>query len=218
MIGGSRSLERRKLARGLKVFLDILFYLTLLVAVMLVVSVPVGLFTDYDEGWDLIVPVTVGEGSFFTRSMSLEFQPHPPPEIEWVRLEGQGHLHLFHHNKALALARAGTYLVTFGVILWALVLLRRILAATAGGQPFHPHNPRRLNLLGWIIFCATLLGSLYQYLASRWALSTVEVTSLTLSPHGEFHEGWIVCGLLVLVLAAIWKEAVQIAEEQSLTV
>lgn len=218
MTGSSGSLERRSLVRVLKVLLDILFGFTVLVAVMLVVSVPVGLFTDYDEGWDLIVPVTVGEGSFFTRSMSLEFEPHPPPEIEWVRLEGRGSLHLFHHNQALALTRAGTYLFAFGLIIWTLVLLRRILTATAGGQPFHPHNPRRLNLLGWIILCAALVTSLCQYLASRWALSKVEVKSLALSPHGDFHEGWIVCGLLILALAAIWKEAVRIAEEQSLTV
>lgn len=182
------------------------------------VSVPVSVFTDYDEGWDLIVPATVGQGSLFPRSVRLEFQPHPPPDIEIVRLDGRGYLHLFHHEPSLALARAAAYLGTFAVVLWALVLLRRILGEAARGQPFHPLNPRRFSLLGWIILCAALLGSLCQYLASRWALSKVEVTSLTLSPLVDFHAGWIVCGLLVLLLAAIWNDAVQIAEEQSLTV
>jgi hypothetical protein len=53
---------------------------------------------------------------------------------------------------------------------------------------------------------------------SRWTLARVEVTTVPLSPPMEIHTEWILCGLLVLVLAAIWKEAVQMAEEQSLTV
>ena len=219
MTEDTESLERRGLARGLKILLDILFYLTLVVGAMVVGSIPISAFTDYEDGWDLIVPANLGEGSFFSPSFSVEFKPHPPPKIEVVRLgDGQGKLHLFHHHLPLHLANAAVYLVAFGVILWILTLLRRILAATARGRPFDPLNPRRLNALGWIIVCTALLSSLFQYIASRWALTIVEVISPPLSPLVELHIGWIVCGLLVLVLAAIWKEAVRMAEEQALTV
>jgi len=218
MTEGNGGLGRRGLARGLKIFLDVLFYLTLVVGIILVVSVPISVFTDYEEGWDLIVPVTVGEQSIFPRSVRLEFEPQPPPMIEWVRLDGQGRLHLLHHHTPWALANAVAYLVTIGVILWALLLLRRILATTAGGQPFQPDNPRRLNILGWVIVCTALLSSLSQYFVSSWALAKVEVVTLPLSPPVQLNQGWIVCGLLTLVLAAIWKEAVAMAEEQALTV
>jgi hypothetical protein len=176
-------------------------------------------FTDYEGGWDFIVPANLGEGSFRSPSFSVEYQLHPPPEFESVRLgDGQGMLHLFHHNLSLHLVNAVLYIVAFGVILWVLALLRSILAATSRGRPFDPVNPKRLNALGWIILGTALLSSLSQYLASRWALSKVEVVSPPLSPLIEFNAGWIVCGLLVLVLAAIWKEAVRMAEEQALTV
>lgn len=211
-------LGRRGLARGLKISLDVLFYLTVVVGVMLVVFVPISVFTDYDEGWDLIVPATLGEPSIFPRSVSLKFEPLPPPVIEAVRLDGRAQLHLFHHEPRLAMAKAAVYLVTIGVVLWALTLLRRILATTAGGQPFHPDNPRRLNALGWIIVCTALVSSLFQYIESSWALSKVNVVFPPLSPLAQLHEGWIACGLLVLVLAAIWKEAAAMAEEQALTV
>lgn len=100
----------------------------------------------------------------------------------------------------------------------ALALLRRILDTTAGGRPFHPYNPRRLRALGWIILGTAFSSSLLHYLESRWALSRVEVVTIPLSPVVELHEGWIVCGLLVLILAAIWREAVAMAEEQALAV
>jgi hypothetical protein len=219
MIEVTEGLERRSLARGLKILLDLLFFLTLTLAVMSVVSLGISAFTDYDEGWDLIVPANLGEGSFFSPSFTVEYEMHPPPEFEAVRLgDGQGKLHLFHNNLPLHLVNAAAYLVAFGVILWALALLRRILAATSRGRPFDPFNPRRLNALGWIILCTALLSSLFQYLASRWALSIVEVVSPPLSPLVRVNAGWVVCGLLALVLAAIWKEAVRMAEEQALTV
>jgi hypothetical protein len=219
MIADTERLERRSLARSLKIFLDLLFYLTLGVAIVLVGSLGISTFTDYDEGWDFIVPTNLGEGAFFSPSFSVEFESHPPPQFESVRLgDGQGKLHLFHHNLSLHLVMAAVYLAAFGIILWILALLRRILAATSRGRPFDAVNPRRLNALGWIILCTAFLSSLFQYLASRWALSRVEVVFPPLSPLVQFNTGWIVCGLLVLVLAAIWKEAVRLAEEQALTV
>jgi hypothetical protein len=75
-----------------------------------------------------------------------------------------------------------------------------------------------LHLLGWIIIAASVVSSLLQYLASRWALTKVEIVSIPVSPIIQTNKVWIVCGLLVLVLAAIWKQAVQMAEEQALTV
>ena len=219
MIEHTERLERRSLARTLKILLDILFYLTLALTVMLMASIAVSAFTDYEGGWDLIVPANLGEGNFFSPSFNVEFELHPPPEFEAVRLgDGQGKLHLFHHNLPLHLVNALVYIVAFALLLWTLSLLRRILSATSRGRPFDPVNPRRLNALGWIILCTALSSSLFQYLASKWALSRVEVISPPLSPLVRFNAGWIVCGLMVLVLAAIWKEAVRMAEEQALTV
>jgi len=219
MTQDTNRLERRSLARALKILLDVLFFLALALAGLGLVALGVSAFTDYDDGWDLIVPANLGQGSFLSPSFSVEYELHPPPQFEAVRLgDGQGKLHLFHHNLPLHLVNVLVYTVAFGVIIWILAILRRILAATSKGRPFDPANPRRLNALGWIILGTALLSSLSQYMASSWALTKVEVTSPPLSPLVELNGGWIVCGLLVLVLAAVWKEAVRMAEEQALTV
>ena len=64
----------------------------------------------------------------------------------------------------------------------------------------------------------SLATTVIQFLAGRWALSEPELAGLPFSPIVKLDQGWIFVGLLILVLAAIWQEAVRMAEEQSLTV
>lgn len=212
------SLQRRGLARGLKIFLDVLFFLVLLVGILLLVSLPISSFTAYDEGWDANFPVAVGEGLLYP---TLPVQVH---ETSWsgmenVRVVGaRGELRFLHHSLPTHLVIAGIYLLYLAAFLWGVTLLRRILAATAGARPFDPRNVRRLNTLGWIIVVSAVLSSVLEYLASRWVLSRLDVGPVPLSSSLQIHVGWIICGSTVLILAGIWRTAVQMAEEQALTV
>jgi len=213
-----KGLERRGLARGLKVFLDVLFFLVLFVGTLLLVSLPISAFTDYDEGWDANFPVAVGEGRLYP-TLPVQVVETGWPGLENARVtRARGEMRFLHHSLPTHLAFAGVYLLYLGVFLWGVTLLRRILAATAGGQPFHPLNVRRLNTLGWIIVVAAILTSALEYLASRWVLSRMDVATIPLSPSLQVHMGWIICGFMVLILAGIWRAAVQMAEDQALTV
>jgi hypothetical protein len=219
MSEGIGSLHRRGLARGLKIFLDVLFFLTLFVGILLLISIPISAFTAYDEGWDANFPVAVGEGLLYP---TLPVQVHETgwPGMENVRVFGaRGELRFLHHSLPTHLAVAGIYILYLGVFLWGVTLLRRILAATAGARPFDPLNVRRLNALGWIIVAAAALTSALEFLASRWVLSRLDVVDpVPLSPSVQIHVGWIICGFTVLILAGIWRTAVHMAEDQALTV
>ncbi len=213
-----KGLERRGLARGLKIFLDVFFFLILAAGVLRVVGLSISAFTDYDEGWEFDVPVAIGEGSFYPRLPVEVVQDTASVFFSKGISQSQGELILHHYSLPLHLGGEALHLLLYGALLWGITLLRRILATTAGGRPFDPLNPGRLNTLGWIIFFSSALASLLQYLVSRWVLSRFEATTVPLSPSIDFHQEWIMCGLLVLVLAAIWKDAVRMAEEQALTV
>lgn len=212
-------LERRGLARGLKISLDVLFYLAMGVGVLLIASLPISAFTDYDQGWDANFPVAVGDGVLYPE-LRVDVDETTWPSLQNVRITGaRGKLRFLHHSLPTHLVgMAGAFLLCWGLFLWSLGLLRRILTDTARGRPFDPANPRRLNLLGWIILAASIGSSVLEFLSSRWVLSSVEVTTVPLSPSFPIHAGWAVCGLLVLVLAAIWRLAVRMSEEQALTV
>ena len=214
----SGRLERRRLAGGLKVFLDILFFLVLVVGVLLVLSLPISALTDYDDGWDGNFPVAVGEGRLYP-TLPVAVDETAWPGLENVRVTGaRGELRFLHHSLSTHLGIATAFLLYWGAFLWGVTLLRRILATTAAGRPFDPVNALRLNVLGWIIILASALTSVLEYLVSRWVLSTVDVVTVPLSPSLQVHVGWIICGLLALVLAGVWRVAVPMAEDQSLTV
>lgn len=110
------------------------------------------------------------------------------------------------------------YLAGGILVLWLVWLVRRILVATAKGTPFDPANVRNLTLMGWIVVLAGSVGPVLEHGLVRWILSQVEPTELPLSPPLDFRLGVVFLGLLILVLAAVWREAVSMAEEQSLTV
>ncbi|NJD19346.1 MAG: DUF2975 domain-containing protein [Gemmatimonadetes bacterium] len=218
MVAQLEGLQRRGLARGLKVSLDVLFYLALLVGVLLIVSLPISAFTDYDEGWDANFPVAVGSGALYPE-LHVDVSEATWPGLQNARIEGaRGKLRFLHHSLPTHLGMAAPSLLFWGVFLWSLMLLRRILADTARGRPFAPANPQRLNVLGWIILAASIGSSLIEFVSSRWVLSKVEVTTVPLSPSFPVHAGWAVCGLLVLLLAGIWRMAVRMSEDQALTV
>jgi hypothetical protein len=108
--------------------------------------------------------------------------------------------------------------IFIGAFIYGLWLVRKILATTAEGFPFHPANPRRLNHLGWVIVATALAATVSQFVFGRWALAQLGSPDLPISSMWDLDQGWLICGLLILVLASVWKQAVQMAEDQSLTV
>jgi hypothetical protein len=215
------TLERRGLAKGLRLLIDIMFFLTLLAAVSTGVLWPIAGIGD-EAGFDLNIPVLVGESSILPvhrLEVDLEAIQGDLAGASNFRLVGtRGELRLQAPGKGHALVFWAVMMGVFSVVVLSLQLLRKILATAAEGRPFDPENVRRLNLLGSIILISAVAVTVIQHFLARWILKGVAFTSVALSPPLQLQKEWIICGLLVLLLAAIWKEAVRMAEEQSLTV
>lgn len=162
-IGGVTN--RRNWALVMRFGMDIVFYLVLAVGPLALAFIPISRLSGYDGGWDVPVPVVVGERSILP-FLPVEVAPGVSPAHKYFRIyKAQGQLRFLSTSFA-----------------------------------FH------------------LAVSLVQYLASRWMLARIEVTTVPFSPLIRISEEWIICGSLALVLASIWKDAARMAEEQSLTV
>jgi len=72
--------------------------------------------------------------------------------------------------------------------------------------------------LGWIVLATALVATVSEFSFGWWALSLIQNSDLPIHASFEIHGEGIFSGLLALVLASIWKQAVQMAEDQSLTV
>jgi len=234
---GVKTMERRSLAKGLKVWIDILFYLSLVAGGLLALIWPIAALTGSGD-IDLSIPVSIGESSLFpVHPLEMDAGGIESTQAELARqaegarqskpdsgtgpfslVDARGELRYSEPALTPVLVYWSHHVVLFGALIYGLLLLRRILATVAEGRPFHPTNPTRLNRLGWIIVVTGVLAPISQFFFGVWFLARYPVTGIPLSPSVEVFEEWVFAGLLVLVLAAIWKEAVGMAEEQSLTV
>jgi len=216
------TIERHRLVRGLKIWVDFLFFVTVATGILSAIVWPLAGVTD-SVGFDFNVPVVIGDRSLL---------PVLPLEVSREALEstvgGTSPFSLVNAKGELRFQASWLgpgavfwilLVVTFGSGILGLHLLRRILATTAEGNPFHHANVRRLTLLGWLLVAVGMVGPLVEYFYSRSVLRRLEpLTGTPLSAPLRFQQEWIICGLLLLVLAAVWKQAVQMAEDQSLTV
>ena len=203
----STTLERRGLAKGLKGFLDVLFLLALLASFFILIVWPLACFAGHDV-YEITVPVGIDEIAI-----------SPPNGVGGLTLdEAKGELRFspegFVPSALFWLLTAGFS----GALIYGLILVRKILATAADGFPFHPDNPRRLNHLGWIVLATALVATISEFSFGWWALSLIQNSDLPIHASFEIHGEGIFSGLLALVLASIWKQAVQMAEDQSLTV
>jgi hypothetical protein len=213
--------KRWRLVRGLKACVNVLFFLSFGASVLWMVAWPISGFTG-NVGWDVNVPVAIGERSVLP-VLPLELSRGGLQEIASVApslrlVNAVGELRFQTANPRLSLCFWAVVMLYFGLLLLGLHLLRKMLHTTSEGRPFHPSNVRRLSSLGWIILAAGSAGPILRFSFARWALSDLPVTGIPLSPPLKANGEWVICGLLVLILAGIWREAVQMAEDQSLTV
>ena len=210
---------RLGLIRGLKLWFDILFFVGGASILALTAWLALAPLARGDQGrFDVALPVALGERSV-RPVLDLSSGPGTEEGMSELRIvDGRGELRLHTDDVTLHLVGTGVILTGIAVVLWGLFLLRRILTNAARGQPFHPSSARALNQVGWILVVAGILVPLVQNLMARIVLPRIEVTNVTLAPPLDFSSDAIVGGLLLLVLASVWAQATEMAEEQSLTI
>ena len=203
----SKTLERRRLAKGLKIWLDVIFYLALLAGFIVLVIGPIASLTGH-EVYEITVPVGIDVEAL------LPGGGIGGPTIE----DAEGQVRFSPPGFGPKAAFWLLSVLLFGAGIYGLILIRRLLATTVEGHPFHPSNPKRLNQLGWIILATSLFAQVSKFIFGAWAINQVDSNEVILSSSLGPPTEWIFCSLVVLVLASIWKQAVQMAEDQALTV
>jgi hypothetical protein len=213
--------KRWSLVGGLKTCVSLIFFMSLAASVLWMLAWPISGFTG-SRGWDVNIPVALGERSVLPvlplelSQGGLQESASVGPSLRLVNAVGE--LRFQTTNPRLSLFFWAVVILYFGLLILGLHLLRKMLDTTAEGRPFDPSNVRRLSSLGWIILAAGLAGPILRFSIARWVLSDLPATGIPLSPPLRADGEWIICGLLVLILSGIWGEAVQMAEDQSLTV
>jgi hypothetical protein len=104
--------------------------------------------------------------------------------------------------------------------LFVILHLRNIFAAITNGDAFTYANAQRLKWIGVVVLAAYMLAPLWQYFIWAAVINGIDINTagLTFSPAFDPSYRALFVGLVVLVLSGVLKEAVQLHEEQRLTI
>jgi len=102
--------------------------------------------------------------------------------------------------------------------LWVLRQLRSLFCSLRAGRPFVSANAMRIRRVGYAVIGAELARSVVAYSGMRYTTTHFAVPGLRFETRLDVDAVAIVCGLIILVIAEVFREGTRLDEEQSLTV
>ncbi|TCL76250.1 DUF2975 family protein [Hydrogenispora ethanolica] len=113
--------------------------------------------------------------------------------------------------------------MAFGLIMLCLGLgilqqVRRIFATLAAGSPFGLENARRISRIGLLIFAGAGVQFLSGLVLGWLVMENVTVPGVVFHGKGNLNIGGIFMGLVLLVLAEIFRQGALLQAEQDLTI
>jgi hypothetical protein len=112
----------------------------------------------------------------------------------------------------------GAYLAAILLTLFILYMLRRMLSSLRGGSPFIRVNGKRLRWIGAAVIGLGLAKAAFTIPANLFLTARLDIPGI----HPKYLVGidgeYILIGLLILVLAEIFRVGAEMREEQELTV
>jgi hypothetical protein len=96
--------------------------------------------------------------------------------------------------------------------------LRKIFATLTVGNPFVLENSKRMRKIGLLIFGGVLVELIAGSVIGKLIMDNVLIRGVTFSVKGSLNIGGIFFGLVILVLAEIFRQGALLKDEQDLTI
>jgi hypothetical protein len=116
------------------------------------------------------------------------------------------------------LANAVLLMLAMAFFLWIAGQLRAVVRTVRDGKPFIALNATRMRRIGWGLIVGELTSSMVVFLESAYAMQHFSIEGLRLSARPDFSVFAIVQGMIVLVIAEVFRAGTRLDEDQSLTV
>jgi hypothetical protein len=108
--------------------------------------------------------------------------------------------------------------VMLGVLFWVLTQLLRLFETLRAGQPFAPDNARRVRRLAWVVIMAEPLRAVVTYGSEAYVASHFVADGFRFTKDFNLNVGTIIGGLIILVIAEVFRVGTGLDEDQSLTI
>ena len=178
---------------------------------MTVIPPSFGVSPEAHNNWTITIPVSVAieEGRVAAPSLGIE-----RAEIRDLR----GSLRFPLQRGRLFIVNGLLLILGVGVLLWLTTELQRILRTVRDGKPFAGSNATRVRRIGWVVIAGEFVRATVVYLENSYAAAHFAADGFRFTARADFSVVAILEGLIILVIAEVFRAGTSLDEDQSLTV
>jgi Protein of unknown function (DUF2975) len=168
-------------------------------------------------------PPRIEVGLAVPTAFKLAPQAHPmtasPPGMENVHLEeARGSLRFSPRSKIIVADAALLLIAILSLILWVLLQLRAVFRTLRSGQPFVSTNAIHIRRIAYAVIATEIARALLIYTGMRYAAAHFSIQGARFEASPDINIIAIICGLIILVIAEVFRAGARLDEEQSLTI
>lgn len=132
--------------------------------------------------------------------------------------DARGSVRFSPRSPAVVAASALMVIAILALVAWGLGQLRAVFRTLRAGQPFVAANAARIRRIGYAVILGEVVRALLTYAGTRYAAAHFSLEGVRFEARPDLNVAAIVGGLIILVIAEVFREGTRLDEEQSLTV
>jgi hypothetical protein len=217
-----RAMGRASIASFLTILLNAAWFL---VALGLVLSAGLLIISPFDKGPVEVSAGWLGVGTTMTIPVAfrVDHQAHrvvaPSLGVDDARIEdARGSLRFPARKGAFLVANLIVLIVMFAISLWVIGQLRAVFRTLRDGHPFVRANARRIRAIGYAVIIGEIARSAMVFYENYYAKTHFAADGLRFEARPDLNMLAIVSGLIILVIAEVFRTGTRLDEEQTLTV
>ena len=185
-------------------------WIVLAIAVCLTVLLP---WLHLSSNWQLGIPVAaaIDAQALHVAAPSLGVDSAMLTEVT-------GTLQFSPPSRRMLIAPMLTIVIMLAIVIWVLEHLRALFRSLRNNDVFAAANVGRVQRVGWAVILAEPVRAAITYSSHAYARSHFAGDGLRFTTDLDFSLGTIFSGLVILVLAEIFRAGTRLDEDQSLTI
>lgn len=208
-----RAFGRHSMSSFLAGLLAVVFYTLTMFTALAIVLIVLSPWIDLGGNGRLGIPVAlrIDEQALHVRAPSLSIGT---PRLTKVT----GTLQFEAPSRRTLIAPMLTVTAMLIIALWVVSQLRALFRTMSQSHPFAPGNALRVQRVGWAVILAEPVRAVMTYAANTFAEANFVGDGVRFVSDINLNLGPIFAGLVILVIAEVFRAGTRLDEDQSLTI
>ena len=209
-----QAIGKRSVSSFLAALINVGWYVVAISLVLMLGLAVIPLFTDLSNT-EMSIPVSfrVDTGALRPIAPASGIAKADLPDVE-----GSGTLRFPPPSGTFLATTALLAAMAMAVGLWVLTQLRAVFRTLRDGRPFVPANAARIRWIAYAVILGEIARSIVLFVGNAYARSHFAADGLSFDSWPSINAFAIIHGLIILVIAEVFRAGTRLDEDQSLTI